>query len=184
MLEFTNLTESQTYRLLRKLKERGYLVQVELGGGQRHFSGYHIPLDAKGDISPQPPCAGQLPTRRWRKLAKTTLVPLNGAAPDPETPIPETPQPEEEIDDQAADYIGGYTPRPVAAIPPSVVVAEVTLEEMIATAEEIVAARELQLANTKNAAGRRIMEKQVAKARADLQELQAQAFIQQGGYVT
>lgn len=49
-----NHKRCQTLRLLRKLKEKGYIIQVNAAGGPRNVAVYHIPLNQAGIIDPKP----------------------------------------------------------------------------------------------------------------------------------
>lgn len=174
MMTALNLKKWQTLNLLRKLKEKGYIVQVN-APGPRHLAVYRIPLNKAGTIAPQPIPVDVLEEEKEkrRRVKKVQLVAdtvdmteeeeaelLHQAAASsgPLTPIPES----------MPDYADGYTPRQLQAV----TVEEVSLADLIAT-------QEAKIKQYKRMGGK-VSARLVAEAQAELLVLQQQ----QRGYAT
>lgn len=82
-----NHKKCHTLTLLRKLKEKGYVLEVSHGGGSRNFSSLRIPLDKLGRIAPQPIAADllaeQKEQRRRKKPAAAPVPIIDQAQPAP-----------------------------------------------------------------------------------------------------
>lgn len=70
MMRAINLKKWQTQKLLRNLKEKGYLRQINHGGGMRNYVSYQIPLNMFGNITPEPMTPEQIAELRAKYARK------------------------------------------------------------------------------------------------------------------
>lgn len=70
MMQAICLKKWQTQKLLRSLREKGYLLQVTHGGGARHYVSYRIPVDITGSIVPCPMSPEQIAEQRAKYTRK------------------------------------------------------------------------------------------------------------------
>jgi len=128
MMTALNLKKWQTLKLLRLLKEKGYIIQVS-HPGPRHLAVYCIPLNAAGMICPQPIPPEELAAQKEKRKRKKTVQEVAALAeispqmqelaeepstlPPEATSIPEIPPPSDEMEAAPADYCDGSPRSPI-----------------------------------------------------------------------
>ena len=106
MMQAINLKKWQTQKLLRNLREKGYLRQIQHGGGKSNHVSYQIPLNAAGIITPEPMAPEQIAEQRAKYARKSKRVDQAADA-DEENQAPEQPpasSPESKAVDQARPF--------------------------------------------------------------------------------
>ena len=103
MMQAINLKKWQTQKLLRNLREKGYLRQIQHGGGKSHYVSYQIPLNAAGIITPEPMAPDQIAELRakYARKKKTDQAEDDQAREDDQAPAS---SPAEKPADQARPF--------------------------------------------------------------------------------